>query len=145
MFDHDSLAPNVTSWLVYNSAAPKPQPQLIQAFYPWNDTDLVPVTPLPPVQYDTVFNITVNFTDINGINYAIINNNSYKSPDVPVIFTALTTGPNATNPAVYAPGVTNTFVLNHLDMIWLAVNNEDTGGHPCTPLLSPLFLVLIPW
>jgi iron transport multicopper oxidase len=145
MFDHDSLRPNVTSWLVYNPAAPKPQPQIIQEFVPWNDTDLVPVTPLPPVQYDTVFNITVNFTDFNGINFAIINNNTYKPPDVPAIFTALTTGSNATNPEVYGSSVTNTFVLNHLDMIWLAINNEDSGGHPCT-LPPPLFsLGLIRW
>jgi iron transport multicopper oxidase len=132
MFDHDSLRPNVTSWLVYNPVAPKPEPQFLQDFYPWEDTDLVPVRAFPPVEYDTLFNITANFTNINGINFAIINDNTYQSPNCPAMFTALTTGTEATNPSVYG-NVTNTFILPHLHMIWLVVNNEDSGGHPCTP------------
>jgi len=141
MFDHDADAPNVTSWLVYNPSAPKPEPQLLQDFYPWEDTDLVPVAPLPPVHYDTLVNITVNFTNINGINFATINDISYQAPDCPAMFTALTTGPECTNPAVYG-NVSNTFILPHLHMIWLVINNGDEGGHPCTIPINLISTVL---
>jgi iron transport multicopper oxidase len=140
MFDSPSANPNTTAWLVYNNCVPNPQPQILQEFYDFDDTDIVPATPLPVVMYDDLVSIVVNFTQYNGVNLAIINNNTYEAANVPAIFTALTTGSDATNPESYgttdinnAPFGTgpNTFVLNHLDMIWLAINNDDTGGHPC--------------
>jgi iron transport multicopper oxidase len=131
MFDSPSAEPNVTAWLVYNKCAPNPSAQLIQSFYEFNDTDLVPLVPLPVVPSDVFIPIVVNFTDIDGINMAIINNNTYVGPNVPAIYTALTTGTDADNPALYG-NTTNSFVLNHLDMVYLAINNDDTGGHPCT-------------
>src|SRR5271170_7916470 len=127
MFDTPSNNPNTTGWLIYNASAPKPVAQIIQSFYDWDDTELVPIVPLPAITADTIITAFVNFTDINGINYAIINNNSYKSPNVPAMFTALTTGKFASDVSVYG-ATTNSFVLNHLDMIWLVINNEDTGG-----------------
>jgi iron transport multicopper oxidase len=130
MFDSPSASPNTTAWLVYNASAPKPDAALLTSFFDFDDTDLVPVIPEPVVPYDSLVSLVVNFTAINGINYAIINNNSYVAPNVPAIFTALTTENNATNPALYG-STTNSFVLNHLDMIWLVINNDDDGGHPC--------------
>jgi len=132
MFDHDSNAPNTTAWLVYDPKAPNPEAQILQSFYEWDDTKFVPIIPLPAISADHIIVIDVNFTDINGINYAIINNNSYVSPNVPAMFTALTTGNEAKSPEVYG-NTTNSFVLKHLDMVWLVINNFDTGGHPCTP------------
>lgn len=132
MFDHDSANPNTTSWLVYNQKAPLPQPKLLSQFYDWDDTRFVPLKPMPVTMYDRVVTLDVNFTNIQGINRAIINNNTYYSPDVPAIFTALTTGLGAINPDYYGH-TTNTHVLKHLDMVWLAINNLDNGGHPCIP------------
>jgi iron transport multicopper oxidase len=131
MFDSPSNNPNTTAWLVYNSSAPKPEAAILQEFYAWDDTKLVPLNPVPVTKYDTIVTLDVNFTSIGGINYAIVNDNSYSPPNVPAIFTALTTGEEANNTEVYG-NTTNTFVLNHLDMVWLVINNDDTGGHPCT-------------
>jgi iron transport multicopper oxidase len=131
MFDSPSANPNVTGWLRYNRCAPLPEPELVLAFPEFDDMDLVPIVAQPPVPYDMLIPLTVNFSDFNGINYAIVNNNTYEAPNVPALFTALTTGANATNPETYG-ALTNTNVLNHLDMIWLVINNDDTGSHPCT-------------
>ena len=131
MFDSPSLRPNTTAWLVYNPNAPLPEAELVEAFVDFDDTELVPLTPLPPVPYDQLVTVNVNFTNFDGINYAIINNQTYSAANVPTLFTALTTGDEAANPASYG-NTTNTFVLTHLDMVWIAINNFDTGGHPCT-------------
>ena len=131
MFDSPSATPNVTSWLIYNPAAPKPEAKLISEFFDFDDTDLVPLKAEPPVHYDTLVTALVDFTSINGINYAIVNNNSYKTPTVPAMFTTLTTGKDADSLSVYG-NLTNTFIVNHLDMVWLVINNDDEGGHPCT-------------
>lgn len=38
----DSLNPNVTGWLVYDEAAPLPNPALLDSFDPFDDFTLVP-------------------------------------------------------------------------------------------------------
>jgi iron transport multicopper oxidase len=141
MFDSPSANPNTTAWLVYNSSVSNPEPAILSAFFSFDDTELVPLDPVPVTTYDAIVTAEVNFTTINGINFAIVNNNTYVAPNVPAIFTALTTGEDATNPAIYG-NTTNSFVLNHLDMIWLVINNDDSGSHPCllfffiTPFLT---------
>lgn len=135
MFDHPCVNPNVTGWLRYNPNKPLPEPQLVMAYPDFEDTDLVPLKPMPVVPYDELVTITVNFTDFDSVNYAIVNNNSYSAPNVPAMLTALTTGSDATDPEVYG-NTTNSFVLNHLDMVWVVINNDDDGGHPCTTLQS---------
>jgi iron transport multicopper oxidase len=132
MFDHDSLRPNTTSWLVYSECAPKPAAKILQDFYPWDDTELVPSQPMSVVSYDQLVEIDVNFTDFNGINLAIMNNCTYVAPNVPALFTAMTNGADAVDPDCYGNS-TNSFVLDHLNMVYLAINNDDTGGHPCIP------------
>jgi iron transport multicopper oxidase len=136
MFDSPSANPNATAWLVYNTYAPLPEPAIFSEFVNFDDTQLIPLEPLPAVMYDRLVTANVNFTDINGINFAIVNGNTYKPANVPTLFTALTTGPQATDPASYG-NTTNTFVLEHLDMVWIAINNFDTGDHPCTPNPGP--------
>lgn len=54
---------------------------------------------------------------------------SYVEPNVPSLYTVLSTGANATAPQVYGT-YTNTFVLNHLDIIEIVLNNQDTNKHP---------------
>jgi len=131
MFDSPSNSPNVTAWLIYDANAPKPEAQIVQAYYDWDDTDLVPLQAkgvVPPDQYVTA---TVNFTDSpQDINYAIVNNVTYQPPTVPTLFTVLTSGAKAVEPAIYG-NTTNPFVLKHLNMIYFVINNHDTGGHPC--------------
>ena len=48
---------------------------------------------------------------------------------MPSLYTALTTGDDATNPAVYGE-YTNPFVLSHGDIVDIVINNNDAGKHP---------------
>jgi len=131
MFDTPSRAPNVTAWLIYDHNAPKPEAEIVQEYYDWEDLNLVPLAPLGVVPPDHFVTVTVNFTDnAQDINYAIVNNVTYQAPKVPSMFTALTTGPLAVNPWIYGH-TTNPFVLKYLDMIYFVINNHDTGAHPC--------------
>ena len=131
MFDHPSVAPNVTSWLIYNPRAPKPEAEIVESYYDWDDTNLVPLEPMHVVSPDHLVTVTVDFQDSpENISYAIVNNVTYSPPTVPTMFTALTSGEECTNPAIYG-NPANTFVLDHLDMIYFAINNHDSGGHPC--------------
>ena len=130
MFDSPSRSPNTTAWLVYNKCLTLPPAKLVDSFPDFDDTDLEPLKAEPVVQYDTMIPLLINFTSIGGINFATVNNNTYSAPNVPAMLTALTTGANATDPSQYG-ATTNSFVLNHLDMVWLVINNGDDGGHPC--------------
>jgi iron transport multicopper oxidase len=133
MFDSPSRAPNTTAWLTYNDKAPKPEARIVQEYFGWDDTNLVPLLPKRVAPPDRIITMTVDFTDsTENVSYAIINDASYKAPSVPTIFTALTSGVDCLNPTIYG-NTSNTFVLNHLDMIYLVINNHDTGGHPCIP------------
>jgi iron transport multicopper oxidase len=130
MFDSPSDNPNVTSWLIYNPSGPKPEAKLVSHFFDFDDTDLVPMKPEPPVPCDTLVTALVDFTSIDGINYAVVNNQTYQAPKVPAMFTTLTTGKDCDSPSVYG-NTTNTFIVNNLDMVWLVINNDDSGSHPC--------------
>lgn len=131
MFDSPSNSPNVTAWLIYDPKAPKPEAQIVQAYYDWDDINLVPLQPMGVVPPDHFVTATVNFTDSpQDINFAVVNNVTYKAPTVPTLFTVLTSGKKAVDPSIY--GTTTTpFVLKHLDMIYFVINNHDGGGHPC--------------
>ncbi|RYO86283.1 hypothetical protein DL766_003318 [Monosporascus sp. MC13-8B] len=60
----------------------------------------------------------------DGANYAFFNSITYNSPKVPTLYTALSTGDLASDPAVYA------FVLGKGDVVQIVVNNPDPGRHP---------------
>lgn len=60
---------------------------------------------------------------------AFINNVSYVQPNVPTLYTALSSGSAAASPEIYGT-YTNTFVLNHFDVIEIVLNNLDTNKHP---------------
>jgi iron transport multicopper oxidase len=63
----------------------------------------------------------------DGTNRALFNNITYNMPLVPTVLSEMTLGSNATVPGAYGP---LSFVLNHLDVIDLVVQNADTGAHP---------------
>lgn len=60
---------------------------------------------------------------------AFFNEITYTQPIVPALYTALTTGDNASNVAVYG-GYTNSFVLAKGDVVEIVLNNDDAGKHP---------------
>lgn len=65
----------------------------------------------------------------DGANYAFFNDITYVRPRLPTLYTALTTGDFATNPVVYGVN-SNTFVLEHNQVVEVILNNQDPGKHP---------------
>lgn len=128
----DDLNWNVTGWLVYDDAKPKPDPVVIyEEFDPFDDMTLVPFDeqerypePNQIVHLDVIMD---NLGD--GANYAFFNNITYKAPKVPTLYTALSAGDMATNPEVYG-SYTHSFVLEKDEIVQINLNNLDPGRHP---------------
>jgi iron transport multicopper oxidase len=122
----------VTSWIVYNTSNPNPTPEILGAFYDWDDTLLVPLEPEPVISPDETHQLDALFQTLgNGENYAMFNQISYTAPIVPTILTVLSAPSNySTDPTVYGT-YTNPFVLGHNNMVQIILNNGDTGKHPC--------------
>ena len=129
----DTLNPNVTSYLVYDTSLPMPTPALLaDSFNPFDDIELVPYDNVPlytdPSQQITLDVVMDNLND--GANYAFFNNITYVSPKVPTLYSVLSSGPSlATNPTIYGSH-TNAFVLSHNEVVEIVVNNHDPGKHP---------------
>lgn len=126
-----TLNPNVTGWLVYDKSAPLPTPALIDAFDPFDDFSLVPYDRqglLDNVDYS--FNLDLKMDNLgDGANYAFFNDLTYVAPKVPTLYSALTSGNLATNPAIYGKN-TNPFVIEKDQVVEIVVNNMDPGKHP---------------
>lgn len=83
---------------------------------------------LPDPDYSVTLDVTMdNLAD--GANYAFFNGTTYVRPKVPSLFTALSTGAEATNPVIYGAN-TLPYVLKHNDVIEIVINNQDPGKHP---------------
>ncbi|KAI9690252.1 MAG: hypothetical protein M1822_009213 [Bathelium mastoideum] len=103
-----TLNPNVTGWLMYNEQAEKPTPALLDDLNPFDDFSLVPQ---------------------DGEPFAFLNDITYVAPKVPTLYSALSTSTFAANSTVYGTN-TNSFVLNHLEVVEIVLNNDDPGKHP---------------
>lgn len=98
----------------------------------FDDTSLVPVIAQGTAAPDVVYTLTANFQVYDdAINHGAFNKIPFQFPNTPQLFTTLSMGSLAVNPAVYGPN-SNAIVLNHLQMVELVLNNNDTGTHPCT-------------
>ncbi|KAK2678446.1 Multicopper oxidase, C-terminal [Fusarium oxysporum f. sp. vasinfectum] len=127
----DDLNWNVTGWLVYDEEKPLPKQSVVYDFDPYDDMDLVPydeMVRLPEpsriIELDVIMD---NLRD--GANYAFFNNITYRAPKVPTLYTALTSGKQATNPQIYGT-YTHSFVLEKDEIVQLVINNRDDGRHP---------------
>lgn len=81
----DDLNYNVTGWLVYDDAARRPTPALVDELDPFDDMTLVPVDaqPLLP-DPDRIIQLDVIMDNLgDGANYAFFNNITYVEPKVP--------------------------------------------------------------
>ncbi|KAF2423751.1 FET Ferroxidase [Tothia fuscella] len=127
------LNSNVTSWLTYEDNADFPQAKEISVedLQPFDDFDLVPVDKMEllgePDQTVSLDMIMDNLSD--GANYAFFNGITYVRPKVPTVFTALTSGEMATNPAIYGVN-SHAFVLKKDEIVDVVLNNLDPGKHP---------------
>ncbi|QDS77480.1 hypothetical protein FKW77_000023 [Venturia effusa] len=127
----DTTNPNVTSWLVYDDQKAMPEPALIDAFEPHDDFALIPLDGmklLPDADQTVTLDMAMdNLGD--GANYAFFNDITYVRPKVPTLFTALTTGANATQSEIYGVN-SHAFVLKKDEIVDIVLNNLDTGKHP---------------
>ena len=126
---------NYTNWLEYNSSAPKTQANVtldvVDGLPAFDDFTLVPYDkePLLP-DPDYTITLQVVMEDLaNGLPYAFFNNITYTRPDVPTLYTVLSSGADAANEAIYSE-YTHPFILQHNDVVEVIVNNADTGSHP---------------
>ena len=108
-----------------------PAPAFVDAFEPLDDFILEPTDGeklLTSPSYSVTLDVAMdNLGD--GVNYAFFNENTYVLQKVPTLYTALTTREFATNPLVYGVN-SNSFVLNHMDVVEIILNNNDPGKHP---------------
>ncbi|KPI42463.1 Iron transport multicopper oxidase FET3 [Cyphellophora attinorum] len=107
-------------------------PNEITEFEPFDDFYLVPqdkeeLLPEPDmqIQLDVVMD-NLN----NGFNYAFFNNLTWTKPVVPTLYTVLSAPPSMLNEARIYGSNTNTFVLPHMSVVEMIVNNHDPGKHP---------------
>ncbi|KAL7798312.1 Cupredoxin [Trichoderma ceciliae] len=122
---------NVTGWLTYDSEAGFPEPALVDEFNPFDDMDLVPYDKMELLpEPDQVVELDVIMDNLrDGKNYAFFNNITYAQPKVPSLYTALSAGDLADDPAVYGE-FTHPFVLKRGEVVQIVVNNLDSGRHP---------------
>ncbi|RAL13181.1 putative ferrooxidoreductase Fet3 [Aspergillus homomorphus CBS 101889] len=135
----DTITPdlqlNNTNWLEYNTSASHPQATMTvdesSDLNPFDDATLVPYDHMPLLEDPTVtVNVAVVMDNLNnGKGYAFLNDISYTAPKVPILYTVMSAGEQATDPTVYGD-YTHTVVLNHNDIVEIILNNNDTGSHP---------------
>ncbi|KFX86569.1 hypothetical protein O988_09498, partial [Pseudogymnoascus sp. VKM F-3808] len=123
---------NVTGWLTYDEKAAFPPAALLDDFdNEYDDFTLAPydkqelyTNPDQSIALEVVMD---NLDD--GANYAFFNNITYTSPKVPTLYTVLSAGEHATNPAIYGE-YSHPFVLAKDEVIEIIINNNDPGKHP---------------
>jgi iron transport multicopper oxidase len=116
---------------VYDDSKPKLASKEIEAFEPFDDFKLVPYDKeqlLDKVDHSITLDLKMDVLN-DGANYAFFNDITYVSPKVPTLYSVLSTGNNATNPAIYGSN-TNAFILNANEVVEIVLNNNDPGKHP---------------
>ena len=73
--------------------------------------------------------IQLSSKPLTNCRSAFLNDITYVSPKVPTLYSVLSSSELATKSAIYGSN-TNTFVLNHLDVVEIVLNNDDPGRHP---------------
>jgi iron transport multicopper oxidase len=97
---------------------------------PFDDFKLAPYYKAMAVEPDHQVNLTIDFqVTTDGMNRGMFNELPYLSPLVPTTNTMLSMGNDSNNIEVYGPQ-TMAFILNHLDMVEVVLNNLDGNAHP---------------
>ncbi|KAJ2784987.1 ferroxidase fet3 [Coemansia javaensis] len=129
------LSPRVyTGDVVYSAGAPlnlatKPVPD--SPGFKWlDDIELCALDGAPALVPDRQITLEVGsnlYTTGQRLDH--INNITYAPPNVPTLYTALTTGSDALDPRIYGPQ-THAVVLGHNQAIELFINNPTALPHP---------------
>ncbi|PQE29797.1 multicopper oxidase protein [Rutstroemia sp. NJR-2017a WRK4] len=127
----DDLNYNGTGWLVYDDSKPLPEAKTVDELNDFDDFTLIPYDRQPLLsEPDQTITLDVVMDVLgNGKPYAFFNNITYVSQKVPTLYTVMSTGEDAVNPAVYGE-FAHPFVLGYKQTIEIVVNNLDSGKHP---------------
>lgn len=68
-------------------------------------------------------------SQLTSLSSITMGNESYVTPKVPSLYTALTTGKDASNPAIYG-SATNPYVVQKDDVVQIVITNQDGFRHP---------------
>ncbi|KAI9502390.1 Cupredoxin, partial [Coemansia spiralis] len=115
----------------YRENAPVYQSPPIEDNYQWaedinmNAFDGEPL--LEPVTRKIVLNYQQKILS-DGLPHYLLGDHPYQSPLVPTLFTALTMGDLATDPAIYGPQ-TVAYVLDHMDIVEIELHNPGSPDH----------------
>lgn len=129
-----------TNWIAYNKKVdfpplmkngPERFAKLVEALNPVDDFYLRPLSK-EPILPDYDYQVLLDFTMENlgdGVNYALFNDKTYVAPKVPTLMTVLSSGKYASHSSIYGSN-TNSYVLQHNEVIEIVLNNRDAGKHP---------------
>ncbi|KAK0614697.1 Cupredoxin [Immersiella caudata] len=122
---------NATGALAYT---PPVGPPLVAPHF-YNFDDLIDDTIIKPLNHvdlgKTDIQYTLNFDMglvVDGVPRATVNGLPYVSQKVPTLYSALTTGKDAENPAIY--GQINPFIVKKGQTVELVLNNKHFAHHP---------------
>lgn len=128
-----------TNWVAYNNKdlpqalknGPNSFAKILEKLNPVDDFNIVPLSKeplLPEADYQISLNFTMDNLG-NGVNYAMFNDITYTPPKVPTLMTVLSSGEYAGDAEIYGSN-TNTYVLQHNEVVEIVLNNMDPGKHP---------------
>ena len=120
---------DITSSITYSSSASITDNGFVDAYHDVPDLDLVPldVEPMLPSTRTITLEVTFDTMD-DGTNRAMFNGQTFNSPLVPTVMSAMSLGgDNATTASAYGP---YTFILDHLEVVDIVLQNGDAGKHP---------------
>lgn len=118
----------MTSSITYDASAQLTEPSTLDAYHDVPDIELVPldVEPMLPSTQTITLEVTFDTLD-DGTNRAMFNGQTYNMPLVPTAFSQMSLGSNANTTDLYGPYA---FVLNHLEVVDIVLENGDAGKHP---------------
>lgn len=121
---------NATASLQYDASKPFAAPVKVANFKDvFDETKLKPLTAtkLGAVTNSIQYDFNLGFDD-KKIPTSFVNGKAYVEQNVPTLYTALSTGKDAANPAVY--GQVNPFIVKKGDVVEIIVNNLHNAHHP---------------
>ena len=86
----------------------------------------IDVVPMPVADRTITLEVAFDTMD-DGTNRAMFNGKVFSVPNVPTIMSAMSLGANATIAEAYGPF---SFVLNHMEVVDILLQNSDSGKHP---------------
>lgn len=122
-------------WLVYDDSLTFPEvPEALEGphdTFALDDMILEPLDKMPllePVDRSISLNIDMKTREEDRLHW-MFNDVEYKAPELPSLFSAIDGGDNATDPEHFGRS-TQTFVLNHGEIIEITMVNKHMWKHP---------------